>query len=93
MNNLERTEKTIAICDSDLSYAGRLVEYLRREAAFPCEIRLYTGAEKLLEDPDVKGASLVVISQSQYDGAVAGAGAAPGAFVADGRVNAVAASR
>lgn len=74
MNNLERTEKTIAICDSDLSYAGRLVEYLRREAAFPCEIRLYTGAEKLLEDPDVKGASLVVISQSQYDGAVAGAG-------------------
>ena len=59
-------KKMIAVCDSDVSYAGRLVEYLREEAAFPCEIRLYTGAEKLLEDPDALRAALVVIAQSQY---------------------------
>ena len=46
MGNPGNTEKVIAICDSDISYAGRLVEYLRQEAAFPCEIRLYTGADK-----------------------------------------------
>ena len=28
-----QTEKKIAICDSDLSYAGRLMEYLHRDAA------------------------------------------------------------
>ena len=55
MGNPGNTEKVIAICDSDISYAGRLVEYLRQEAAFPCEIRLYTGADKLLEDPGVQG--------------------------------------
>ena len=49
-----KKEKMIAVCDSDISYAGRLVEYLRQEAAFPCEIRLYTSAETLLEDPDAR---------------------------------------
>ena len=64
-------EKLIAVCDSDLSYAGRLVEYLRQEAAFPFEIRLYTSAEKLLEDTLITRADLVVIAQSQYSSAVA----------------------
>lgn len=71
MRNPEKTDKKIAICDSDLSYAGRLVEYLRQEAAFPCEIKLYTGADKLLEDPECRLASLIVIAQSQYSEAVA----------------------
>ncbi|MDO5131678.1 MAG: hypothetical protein Q4D81_01700 [Eubacteriales bacterium] len=69
-----KEDNVIAICDSDVSYAGRLVEYLRREAAFPCGIRLYTGADRLLEDPESRGAKLVVIAQSQYDGAVAATG-------------------
>ena len=68
------SQTLIAVCDSDLSYAGRLVEYLRQEAAFPFEIRLYTSAEKLLEDSDTRGADLVVIAQSQYTDAVAQAG-------------------
>ena len=66
MGRPEKPEKIIAICDSDLSYAGRLVEYLRQEAAFPCEIRQYTGADKLLQDPESRSASLIVIAQSQY---------------------------
>ena len=71
MGRPEKPEKIIAICDSDLSYAGRLVEYLRQEAAFPCEIRQYTGADKLLEDPESRSAALIVIAQSQYTEAVA----------------------
>ena len=71
MSSLEKTEKTIAVCDSDISYAGRLVEYLRQEAAFPCEIRLYTGADKLLDDPGAHDFFLIVIAQSQYSNAVA----------------------
>ena len=71
MGRPEKPEKIIAICDSDLSYAGRLVEYLRQEAAFPCEIRQYTGADKLLQDPESRSASLIVIAQSQYTEAVA----------------------
>ena len=66
--------KKIAICDSDLSYAGRLMEYLRGEETFPCEIVLYTGADRLLEDPEAKEAVLVVISQSQYTSEVSEAG-------------------
>ena len=66
--------KLIAVCDSDLSYAGRLVEYLRQEAAFPFEIRLYTSTETLLEDCDTREADLVVIAQSQYTPAAAQAG-------------------
>ena len=31
MGNPGNTEKVIAICDRDISYAGRLVEYLRQE--------------------------------------------------------------
>ena len=69
-----RKEKMIAVCDSDLSYAGRLVEYLRREAAFPFEIRLYSSAETLLKDEEGRGAALVVIAQSQYTPAVEMAG-------------------
>ena len=64
-------KKLIAVCDSDLSYAGRLVEYLRQEAAFPFEIRLYTSTETLLEDCDTREADLVVIAQSQYTPAAA----------------------
>ena len=67
-------KKLIAVCDSDLSYAGRLVEYLRQEAAFPFEIRLYTSTETLLEDCDTREADLVVIAQSQYTPAAAQAG-------------------
>lgn len=67
-------KKLIAVCDSDLSYAGRLVEYLRQEAAFPFEIRLYTSTETLLEDCDTQEADLVVIAQSQYTPAAAQAG-------------------
>lgn len=70
----EKKEKVIAICDSDLSYAGRLVEYLRREAAFPYDLRLYTGTDRLIEDAESREAVLVVIAQSQYDGGVAEAG-------------------
>ena len=70
MGNPGNTEKVIAICDRDISYAGRLVEYLRQEAAFPCEIRLYTGADKLLEDPECRDMALIVIAQSQYTEAV-----------------------
>lgn len=70
MNSPEKKEKTIAICDSDISYAGRLVEYLHQEAAFPCEIRLYTGADKLLADPGAHDYHLIVIAQSQYSAAV-----------------------
>ena len=73
-NRSVNSQTLIAVCDSDLSYAGRLVEYLRQEAAFPFEIRLYTSAEKLLEDSDTRGADLVVIAQSQYTDAVAQAG-------------------
>lgn len=69
-----KKEKMIAVCDSDISYAGRLVEYLRQEAAFPCEIRLYTSAQTLLEDPDARSADLVVIAQSQYTAGAAQAG-------------------
>lgn len=71
---MEMTEKRIAVCDSDLSYAGRLTEYLRQEEGFPCRIRLYSGADRLLEDPEAKEASLVVVSQSQYTAEVAEAG-------------------
>lgn len=67
-------EKVIAICDSDLSYASRLMEYLRMETGIPAEIRLYTSAEKLLEDPAALKAELLVIAQSQYSAAVAEAG-------------------
>ena len=67
-------KKFIAVCDSDVLYAGRLVEYLRGEAAFPCDIRLYTGADRLLEDPSSREASLLVIAQSQYGEAVAESG-------------------
>ena len=68
------TVKTIAICDSDLAYASRLMEYLRMEGGIPFECRLYTGAEKLLEDPAAREAALIVIAQSQYSEAVAQAG-------------------
>lgn len=67
-------KKVIAVCDSDVAYAGRLVEYLRREAAFPCGLKLYTEAGKLLEDPESRDAALVVIAQSQYTEAVKQAG-------------------
>lgn len=70
----EKAEKMIAVCDSDLSYAGRLMEYLRQEAAFPCEIRLYSCAERLLEDPEAKNAALIVVAQSQYGPEVEQAG-------------------
>ena len=66
--------RMIAICDSDLSYASRLMEYLRMETGIPAEIRLYTSAEKLLADPAAKKAALLVIAQSQYSEAVAEAG-------------------
>ena len=66
----DRTVPVVAVCDSDLSYAGRLVEYLRGEAAFPCEIRQYTSAQKLMEDPGSSLFRLIVIAQSQYDEAV-----------------------
>ena len=69
-----KNERMIAVCDSDISYAGRLVEYLRQEADFPCEIRLYTGIGTLLDDPDARGADLVVIAQSQYTPEAAQAG-------------------
>ena len=52
----------------------RLVEYLRGEAAFPCEIRQYTSAQKLMEDPGISLFRLIVIAQSQYDEAVKNAG-------------------
>ncbi|MBE5998295.1 MAG: hypothetical protein Q4C02_07240 [Eubacteriales bacterium] len=68
------TGKMIAICDSDLSYASRLMEYLRMETGIPAGIRLYTSAEKLLEDPAARKAALLVIAQSQYSEAVAEAG-------------------
>lgn len=67
-------EILIAVCDSDLSYAGRLVEYLRQEAAFPFEIRLYSSAETLLTDEDSRRADLLVIAQSQYSSLVEQAG-------------------
>ena len=70
----DRTVPVVAVCDSDLSYAGRLVEYLRGEAAFPCEIRQYTSAQKLMEDPGINLFRLIVIAQSQYDEAVKNAG-------------------
>ena len=70
----DRTVPVVAVCDSDLSYAGRLVEYLRGEAAFPCEIRQYTSAQKLMEDPGISLFRLIVIAQSQYDEAVKNAG-------------------
>ncbi len=69
-----RNEKMIAVCDSDLSYAGRLVEYLRQEAAFPFEIRLYSSAQTLLTDEDARRADLLVIAQSQYTSSVEQAG-------------------
>ena len=69
-----RTENWIAICDSDLSYAGRLMEYLRQETTLPFEVRLYTSAESLLQDPQARGSALVVIAQSQYGEEVAAAG-------------------
>ena len=69
-----KKDTLIAVCDSDISYAGRLVEYLRQEAAFPCEIRLYTKAETLLQDPDARKADLVVIAPSPYTPAAADAG-------------------
>ncbi|MDO5476462.1 MAG: hypothetical protein Q4F43_05030 [Eubacteriales bacterium] len=71
---MENTETKIAICDSDLDYAGRLMEYLRQEEAFPCDIRLYSGAERLMGDPEIKDAALIIVAQSQYGQEIRDAG-------------------
>ena len=70
----DRDRAFVAVCDSDLSYAARLVEFLRREAGFPFRTRLYTSADRLLEDPEAENAVLLVIAQSQYSQPVAEAG-------------------
>jgi hypothetical protein len=64
----------IAICDRETEYACHLGEYLKAGASFPVRIRIFTGAEKLLAILDPKETALLVITESEYTGAVEKAG-------------------
>ena len=56
----------IAICDSELCYGERLLEYLKIHLPFPCELELYTGAQRLQERCS-EGICLLVISEREFE--------------------------
>ena len=55
----------IVLCDSELCYGERLLEYLKVHLPFPCELELYTGLGKLKEHGG-DGALLLVISEKEF---------------------------
>lgn len=56
----------IAICDSERSYAERLMEYLRQKLASNYEIEMYTSAEKMLDLCDPEKIILAVVAEKEY---------------------------
>ena len=71
MGNQEETGK-IVICDSEADYGERLMEYLKGHLSFPCEMELYTSAEKwksFREKSEGKTALLIVAEREYEEGA------------------------
>ena len=42
----QKDPERVIICDSETCYGERLMEYLKGHLPFPCEMELYTSAEK-----------------------------------------------
>ena len=66
--------RRICICDSEVSYGGHLMEYLRNEGRLPCEIYLYTGREAFLRAETPATTRLLIIAESQYSDQIENAG-------------------
>lgn len=64
----------ILICDSERSYAEHLMEYLRRKLPDGYQMEMYTSEEKLLAISNPGEASLLIISEREYDSRIPGAG-------------------
>ncbi len=65
------TKKTwlpkILLCDGEPFYGERLAEYLQCHLPFAFDIELYSSREKLLEKGKWDKASLIIISEREYD--------------------------
>ena len=63
----------IAIYDDEIHYAFHLMEYLCRSGRIPYEVRVFTGAEKLLHFQRTGRIRALIVAESEYAGAVADA--------------------
>ena len=68
----QKDPERVIICDSETCYGERLMEYLKGHLPFPCEMELYTSAEKLQrsgksESNENGSASLLIISEKEYE--------------------------
>ena len=68
----QKDPERVVICDSETCYGERLMEYLKGHLPFPCEMELYTSAEKLQrsgksESNENGSASLLIISEKEYE--------------------------
>ena len=68
----QKDPERVVICDSETCYGERLMEYLKGHLPFPCEMELYTSAEKLQrsgksESNENGSASLIIISEKEYE--------------------------
>ena len=70
MNN----KQYIAILDDEVHYACHLMEYLNRSGSLPCEVCVFTSAEKLLSWSGKGSVILLMVAESEFDGTVAEAG-------------------
>ena len=60
------SENVIAICDSERSYAERLVEYLRRQLPQNYEMEMYTSAERLLSLCNPERVALLIAAEKEF---------------------------
>lgn len=61
----EKTEKVMALCDTEEEYAQQMTEFLKKHKNLPWELHTYTSVEDLLREE--KGVvSMLVVAESTY---------------------------
>lgn len=65
-------KKIMAICDTEASYACRLMEYMEEKHSLPYEIHAFTAADKLCEFAAQRNVDVLLISESAVDERVEG---------------------
>ncbi len=61
----ERTERVMALCDTEEEYAQLMTDFLRKHKSLPWELHTYTSVEALLREEKGR-VSMLVVAESAY---------------------------
>ena len=65
----KKTDKTMALCDTEAEYAQAMMEFLKKHKNLPWELHTYTNVKDLLRE-EKSEMEMLVIAESTYSGEI-----------------------